>query len=50
MVDTVAARGEAGRRLRRRSCFQPLMHPAEMRLAFGAQGLRNEAGPEARMN
>lgn len=39
MVDTVAALGEAGRQLRSRYCFQPMMQPGEMRRAFGEQGL-----------
>lgn len=39
MVDTVAALGEAGRELRRRYCFQPMMQPGEMKRAFSGQGL-----------
>ena len=43
MVDTVAALSEAGRRLRARYCFQPMMQPGEMKQAFVAQGLSNVA-------
>ncbi|GAA2833399.1 methyltransferase family protein [Aminobacter aminovorans] len=38
-VDTLAALGEAGRQLRARYCFQPMMQPGEMKAAFLAQGL-----------
>ncbi|MCA1453321.1 class I SAM-dependent methyltransferase [Bradyrhizobium sp. BRP22] len=39
MVDTVAARSEAGRQLRNRYCFQPMMQPGEMKRTFVEQGL-----------
>jgi SAM-dependent methyltransferase len=39
MVDTVAALGEAGRELRARYCFQPMMQPGEMKRTFVEQGL-----------
>lgn len=39
MIDTVAALSEAGRQLRSRYCFQPMMQPGEMRQAFLDQGL-----------
>lgn len=39
MVDTVAALGEAGRQLRSRYCFQPMMQPGEMKRTFIEQGL-----------
>lgn len=39
MIDTVAALNEGGRRLRSRYCFQPMMQPGEMKLAFVEQGL-----------
>ncbi|WP_432286410.1 class I SAM-dependent methyltransferase [Aminobacter sp. BA135] len=38
-VDTLAMLGEAGRQLRSRYCFQPMMQPGEMKAAFVAQGL-----------
>ena len=38
-IDTLAALSEAGRQLRNRYCFQPMMQPGEMRQAFIAQGL-----------
>jgi SAM-dependent methyltransferase len=39
MVDTVAALSEAGRQLRARYCFQPMMQPGEMKWTFVEQGL-----------
>jgi len=39
MVDTVAALSEAGRQLRNRYVFQPMMQPGEMKQTFAAQGL-----------
>lgn len=39
MVDTVAALGESGRRMRTRYCFQPMMQPGEMKRTFLEQGL-----------
>ncbi|MCA6110580.1 class I SAM-dependent methyltransferase [Bradyrhizobium cenepequi] len=39
MVDTVAALSEAGRELRNRYCFQPMMQPGEMKRTFVEQGL-----------
>lgn len=39
MVDTVAALGEAGRELRARYCFQPMMQPGEMKRTFAERGL-----------
>ncbi|WP_269931353.1 class I SAM-dependent methyltransferase [Aminobacter sp. HY435] len=39
MVDALAAFSEAGRQLRARYCFQPMMQPGEMKSAFVAQGL-----------
>jgi len=39
MVDSVAALNEAGRRLRARYCFQPMMQPGEMKRTFVEQGL-----------
>jgi len=42
-IDTLAALSEAGRQLRNRYCFQPMMQPGEMRQAFIAQGLREVA-------
>jgi hypothetical protein len=39
MVDTVAALSEAGRRLRARYCFQPMMQPGEMKRTFVEWGL-----------
>ncbi|NLS05207.1 class I SAM-dependent methyltransferase [Rhizobium sp. P32RR-XVIII] len=43
MVDTVAALSEAGRQLRSRYCFQPMMQPGEMKRAFVEQGLMDVA-------
>ncbi|HKU08609.1 MAG TPA: class I SAM-dependent methyltransferase [Bradyrhizobium sp.] len=43
MVDTVAALSEAGRQLRARYCFQPMMQPGEMRRTFLEQGLAEVA-------
>ena len=34
MVDTVSPLSEAGRQLRGRYCFQPVMRPGEMKSAF----------------
>jgi ubiquinone/menaquinone biosynthesis C-methylase UbiE len=39
MIDTVAALSEAGRQLRSRYCFQPMMQPGEMKRAFIEGGL-----------
>jgi len=39
MVDTVAALSEAGRQLRARYCFQPMMQPGEMKRTFVERGL-----------
>jgi ubiquinone/menaquinone biosynthesis C-methylase UbiE len=39
MIDTVAALSEAGRQLRARYCFQPMMQPGEMKRTFAEQGL-----------
>jgi ubiquinone/menaquinone biosynthesis C-methylase UbiE len=39
MVDTVATRNDAGRELRGRYCFQPMMQPGEMKQAFLDQDL-----------
>lgn len=39
VVDTLATQSEAGRQLRARYCFQPMMQPGEMKAAFAAQGL-----------
>lgn len=39
MVDTVAGLNEAGRQMRARYCFQPMMQPGEMKRAFVEQGL-----------
>jgi ubiquinone/menaquinone biosynthesis C-methylase UbiE len=39
MIDTAAALSEAGRQLRNRYCFQPMMQPGEMKRAFVEQGL-----------
>lgn len=39
MVDTVATLNDAGRELRGRYCFQPMMQPGEMKRAFLDQGL-----------
>ncbi|PWK59225.1 class I SAM-dependent methyltransferase [Aminobacter sp. AP02] len=41
VVDTLAALGEAGRQLRARYSFQPMMQPGEMKQAFIEQGLLN---------
>ncbi|WP_086998136.1 class I SAM-dependent methyltransferase [Rhizobium sullae] len=41
MVDTVAALSDAGRQLRARYCFQPMMQPDEMKRTFVEQGLVN---------
>jgi SAM-dependent methyltransferase len=41
MVDTVAALSEAGRQLRSRYCFQPMMQPGEMKRTFFQQGLKD---------
>ncbi|ODT07064.1 MAG: SAM-dependent methyltransferase [Mesorhizobium sp. SCN 65-20] len=41
IVDTLAASGEAGRQLRARYNFQPMMQPGEMASAFRDQGLAN---------
>ena len=41
MVDTVAGLNEAGRQLRARYCFQPMMQLGEMKRAFVEQGLAN---------
>ncbi|PKA41509.1 SAM-dependent methyltransferase [Rhizobium sullae] len=41
MVDTVAALSDAGRQLRARYCFQPMMQPGEMKRTFVEQGLVN---------
>jgi ubiquinone/menaquinone biosynthesis C-methylase UbiE len=41
MVDTVAALSEAGRQLRSRYCFQPMMQPGEMKRTFVQQGLKD---------
>jgi SAM-dependent methyltransferase len=46
MVDTVAALGEAGRELRARYCFQPMMQPGEMKRTFVEQGLVDVAEAE----
>lgn len=43
MVDTVAALSEAGRQLRSRYCFQPMMQPGEMKRTFVQQGLKDIA-------
>lgn len=43
MVDTAAALSEAGRQLRSRYCFQPMMQPGEMKRAFVEQGLADVA-------
>jgi SAM-dependent methyltransferase len=43
MVDTVAALSEAGRQLRSRYCFQPMMQPGEMKRTFVEQGLTDVA-------
>lgn len=39
MIDTVAVLSEAGRQLRARYCFQPMMQPGEMKQTFVEQGL-----------
>ena len=39
MIDTVAVLTEAGRQLRSRYCFQPMMQPGEMKRTFVEQGL-----------
>jgi ubiquinone/menaquinone biosynthesis C-methylase UbiE len=39
MVDTVAALSDAGRQLRARYCFQPMVQPGEMERTFVEQGL-----------
>jgi ubiquinone/menaquinone biosynthesis C-methylase UbiE len=39
MVDTVAVMSEAGRQLRHRYCFQPMMQPGEMKKTFVERGL-----------
>jgi ubiquinone/menaquinone biosynthesis C-methylase UbiE len=39
MIDTVAVLSEAGRKLRNRYCFQPMMQPGEMKQTFLKQGL-----------
>ena len=41
MIDTVAVLSEAGRQLRNRYVFQPMMQPGEMKQAFVDQGLLN---------
>ncbi|WP_332682082.1 class I SAM-dependent methyltransferase [Bosea sp. (in: a-proteobacteria)] len=46
MVDTVAGLGEAGRQLRSRYCFQPMMQPGEMKRTFAEQGLADVAETE----
>ena len=46
MVDTVAALSEAGRQLRSRYCFQPMMQPGEMKQAFSEQGMVNVSDSE----
>lgn len=46
MVDTVAALDEAGRLLRARYCFQPMMQPGEMKRTFIGQGLVDVAETE----
>ena len=38
MIDTVAALSKAGRQLRARYCFQPMMQPGEMRRTLAEQG------------
>jgi hypothetical protein len=44
MIDTVAALSEAGRQLRARYCFQPMMQPGEMKRTFVEQGLVEVTG------
>jgi len=39
MIDTVAVLSEAGRQLRSRYCFQPMMRPGELKQTFLQQGL-----------
>jgi len=39
MIDTVAVLSEAGRQLRARYCFQPMMQPGEMKRTFAEHGL-----------
>lgn len=46
MVDTVAGHSEAGRQLRSRYCFQPMMQPGEMKRTFAEQGLADVAETE----
>jgi SAM-dependent methyltransferase len=41
LIDTMAALGEGGRRLRRSFCFQPMMQPGEMKRTFVEQGLKD---------
>ena len=52
MIDTVAALGEAGRQMRGRYCFQPMMRPGEMKQTFVEQGLTDvgETEPMIRMD
>jgi SAM-dependent methyltransferase len=46
MIDTVAALGEGGRKLRSRYCFQPMMQPGELQRTFVEQGLVDVAETE----
>ena len=46
MIDTVAALGEAGRQMRGRYCFQPMMRPGEMKQTLVEQGLTDVAETE----
>ena len=43
MMDTVAVLGEAGRQMRGRYCFQPMMRPGEMKQSFVSKGSRASA-------
>ncbi|TIQ31817.1 MAG: class I SAM-dependent methyltransferase [Mesorhizobium sp.] len=46
MIDTVAALSEAGRQMRTRYCFQPMMQPGEMKRTFVEQGLTDVSETE----
>ena len=49
IVDTLAVLSDAGRQLRNRYVFQPMMQPGEMKQAFVAEGLRDVAEVELAM-
>jgi ubiquinone/menaquinone biosynthesis C-methylase UbiE len=49
IVDTLAMLSEAGRQLRNRYVFQPMMQPGEMKNAFAAEGLTGVVETELTM-